>query len=87
MFSLWKLRSDSSAYKIMFFLGVLDIINLFFFGMLDGWLSMVGAVYCSAPVFLYIKGCIICGMICLKFLFLFDIAKYKYKCKEINGVD
>ena len=42
-------------------MGVLDMLNLAIFCMSDGILSMIGAVYCSAPNFLYIKGALVQG--------------------------
>ena len=43
-------------------MGVLDMLNLVVFCMSDGFLSMIGAVFCSAPDFLYIKGASMMGM-------------------------
>ena len=39
----------------MFCMGVLDMMNLLIFCMADGVLGMLGAVYCSAPDFMYVK--------------------------------
>ena len=50
-----------SCYKIMFFMGLLDILNLVVFFMTDGVLSILGAVYCSAPDFIYVKGALLMG--------------------------
>lgn len=50
------------CYKIMLWMGVLDMLNLFVMGVLDGWFSITGAVYCSSPSILYIKGCALLGM-------------------------
>ena len=44
-------------------MGVLDILNLIIFCMSDGVLTMIGAVYCSSPILLYVKGGIICSTI------------------------
>ena len=44
-------------------MGVLDMLNLVIFCMSDGVLSMIGAVYCSAPNFLYIKGALVLGTV------------------------
>lgn len=55
MFAIW-LHLEHSCYKIMFYMGLLDMLDLFVFCMLDGILSMLGAVYCSAPDFIYVKG-------------------------------
>ena len=46
---------------LRFYMGVLDILNLIIFCMSDGILTMIGAVYCSSPIILYVKGGIICG--------------------------
>ena len=43
-------------------MGVLDMLNLLNFCMVDGILSMLGAVYCSAPTFLYVKGALLMGI-------------------------
>ena len=37
-------------------MGILDMLNLIVYCMCDGILTMLGAVYCSAPDFIYIKG-------------------------------
>ena len=42
-------------------MGVLDMLNLIVFCMSDGILSMLGAVYCSAPDFIYVKGALMMG--------------------------
>ena len=43
-------------------MGLLDMLNLIVFCMSDGILSMLGAVYCNAPDFLYMKGSLTMGM-------------------------
>ena len=53
---------ELTCYKIMLWMGVLDMLNLFVMGVLDGWFSITGAVYCSSPSILYIKGCALLGM-------------------------
>lgn len=45
----------------MFVLGVLDMVNLLMFASLNGFLTMIGAVYCSSPGFLYLKGSLSAG--------------------------
>ena len=52
-------KINFSCYKIMFCMGVFDMLNLFVFCMGDGVLAMLGAVYCSAPVLLYMKGLLV----------------------------
>ena len=46
---------------LRFYMGVLDMLNLVVFCMSDGILSMLGAVYCSAPDFIYVKGALMMG--------------------------
>ena len=55
MYALWR-HLKHSCFKIMFCMGVLDMMNLLIFCMADGVLGILGAVYCSAPDFMYIKG-------------------------------
>lgn len=47
---------------LRFYMGILDMLNLVVFCMSDGILSMLGAVYCSAPDLLYVKGCLLLSM-------------------------
>ena len=42
-------------------MGVLDMLNLIALGMFGGVLSMLGAVFCSAPDFIYVKGSLVFG--------------------------
>ena len=44
------------THHLKFFMGVLDSLNLFVMGVMDGWYSIKGAVYCASPDILYIKG-------------------------------
>ena len=57
-------------------MGVLDMLNLVVFCMSDGFLSMIGAVFCSAPDFLYIKGASMMGM-------FFELLKSSFVYKNI----
>ncbi|TKR73229.1 hypothetical protein L596_020564 [Steinernema carpocapsae] len=45
-----------SCYKIMFFLGVIDFVTLSLNAVLTGYLTIVGAVYCSYPNLIYVTG-------------------------------
>ena len=56
-----RLHLSNSCYKIMFVLGVLDMVNLLMFAALNGFLTIIGAVYCSSPGFLYLKGSLSAG--------------------------
>uniref|UniRef100_A0AC35UE78 G_PROTEIN_RECEP_F1_2 domain-containing protein n=1 Tax=Rhabditophanes sp. KR3021 TaxID=114890 RepID=A0AC35UE78_9BILA len=50
-----------SAYKIMFVLGILDVFVLFFIGILDGYFTITGSVFCMNPYLSYISGVISTG--------------------------
>ena len=64
-------------------MGVLDMLNLLNMCMADGILSMLGAVYCSAPDFLYVKGALMISEWIFKLLFMicepntFNITNFK----------
>ncbi|KAI1705569.1 serpentine type 7TM GPCR chemoreceptor srt domain-containing protein [Ditylenchus destructor] len=51
-------RIDSSCYKIMFFMGIVDICCLPITGLIHGYLGIIGSVFCTAPDFIYITGCV-----------------------------
>lgn len=44
------------AYKLMFFIGIIDLITIQINGILTGFLTIIGAVFCTLPNFLYICG-------------------------------
>ncbi|KAK0427233.1 hypothetical protein QR680_010126 [Steinernema hermaphroditum] len=48
-----------SCFKIMFFLGLLDSVCIFFNSFLTGYLHIVGTVFCCTPNVQYISGCIL----------------------------
>ncbi|CAI5448784.1 unnamed protein product [Caenorhabditis angaria] len=57
-------RSDlmkSSCYKIMFYLGIMDISCITVNSVATGWLAIQGATFCSYPKFIYVMGAIGCG--------------------------
>ncbi|KAH7718374.1 Protein SRT-40 [Aphelenchoides avenae] len=56
MFVFWRHMRYSSCYKIMFYLGVVDIINMVFVGGFTGICAIWGLVYCSAPAIMYFVG-------------------------------
>ncbi|KAI1725972.1 serpentine type 7TM GPCR chemoreceptor srt domain-containing protein [Ditylenchus destructor] len=47
---------DSSCYKLLFCIGVIDILNLPLVGFLTGYFAISGVVFCSCPTFLYFAG-------------------------------
>ncbi|KAF1752244.1 hypothetical protein GCK72_018798 [Caenorhabditis remanei] len=49
---LWRM----SCYKIMFFVGIVDIFALAMNSISTGYLAYEGAVFCTHPVFIYITG-------------------------------
>ncbi|VDD94698.1 unnamed protein product, partial [Enterobius vermicularis] len=49
--------TQHSCFKIMFFLGINDILCLYLGGSLAGVLSILGYTYCSSPNLLYVVGC------------------------------
>uniref|UniRef100_A0A1I7WSE4 7TM_GPCR_Srx domain-containing protein n=1 Tax=Heterorhabditis bacteriophora TaxID=37862 RepID=A0A1I7WSE4_HETBA len=53
-----------SCYKIMFFLGLLDISAIIVNSIISGILLMEGAVYCSHPTLIYITGSMGLGLWC-----------------------
>ncbi|CAK5042680.1 unnamed protein product [Meloidogyne enterolobii] len=56
MFSIWKLMTKSTCYKIMFVMGVLDMGGILFTGFSTGYLGYFGYVFCSSPKFIYFAG-------------------------------
>uniref|UniRef100_A0A915D1A5 Uncharacterized protein n=1 Tax=Ditylenchus dipsaci TaxID=166011 RepID=A0A915D1A5_9BILA len=53
--SIYKHR-ECSCYKILLFMSIADVCNLWLLGYVHGYLSIIGAVYCSSPTFLYVTG-------------------------------
>ncbi|VDM39567.1 unnamed protein product [Toxocara canis] len=51
-----------SCFKIMFFLGVLDVICLTINADLSGYFSIVGANFCLYPTLMFLSGSIAIGM-------------------------
>ncbi|KAK0402567.1 hypothetical protein QR680_016406 [Steinernema hermaphroditum] len=50
----WK----HSCYKLMFLLGIMDILGLLVNTLSTGYLMINGDYYCTKPAFIYIAGCI-----------------------------
>nr|CAD2189578.1 unnamed protein product [Meloidogyne enterolobii] len=64
MFSIWKRMRNSHCYKIMFVIGVIDMLTLLCNGLLTGYLGYYGYVFCSSPRFIYIAGSYALGCWC-----------------------
>jgi hypothetical protein len=56
MVVLWRLTKESSCYKMMFVMGVLNMLCLPICGILTGVMGIVGTVYCSWPGPIYVLG-------------------------------
>ncbi|KAF7627333.1 hypothetical protein Mgra_00009374 [Meloidogyne graminicola] len=56
MFSIWKRMTNSHCYKIMFLIGIIDMLTLLCNGLLTGYLGYYGYVFCSSPRLIYIAG-------------------------------
>ncbi|KAK0401356.1 hypothetical protein QR680_015734 [Steinernema hermaphroditum] len=59
----------NTCYKIMFYLGIIDIISQCVDGFINGYLLIIGAEFCTMPHFIYITGtlpfstwCVQCGL-------------------------
>uniref|UniRef100_A0AC34QII9 Uncharacterized protein n=1 Tax=Panagrolaimus sp. JU765 TaxID=591449 RepID=A0AC34QII9_9BILA len=47
---------QQSCYKLMYFMGQMDVICLFISGFCTGYFSIMGYVYCSSPTLIYFLG-------------------------------
>lgn len=52
----WRQMKASSCYKIMFYLGICDVINLVIVGFFMAAVTINGWVYCSHPTLMYWTG-------------------------------
>jgi hypothetical protein len=59
--TIWRLSRKSACYKMMFVMGMLDMLCLPICGIATGILGIVGAVYCSWPGPIYVLGAIAFG--------------------------
>uniref|UniRef100_A0A915D5I0 G-protein coupled receptors family 1 profile domain-containing protein n=1 Tax=Ditylenchus dipsaci TaxID=166011 RepID=A0A915D5I0_9BILA len=55
--SIYKHRANS-CYKILLFMSIANVCNVCLLGYVNGYLSLVGAVFCSSPTFF------VCGWLC-----------------------
>ncbi|KAL3072892.1 hypothetical protein niasHS_017866 [Heterodera schachtii] len=56
MYSIWLHLRDNSCYKLLFYIGITDLANLWILGFFSGWLNLHGAVFCSFPTLNYFVG-------------------------------
>uniref|UniRef100_A0A914IDV8 7TM GPCR serpentine receptor class x (Srx) domain-containing protein n=2 Tax=Globodera rostochiensis TaxID=31243 RepID=A0A914IDV8_GLORO len=56
MFSIWKHLRDSSCYKILFYIGIIDLAAMWMPGFFCAWANLRGAVFCSYPTLMYFVG-------------------------------
>uniref|UniRef100_A0A914IF37 Odorant receptor n=1 Tax=Globodera rostochiensis TaxID=31243 RepID=A0A914IF37_GLORO len=49
---------DSTCFKFMFYIAIADMMCLLLCGIMTGYLAIIGAVFCTAPTFIYICGAI-----------------------------
>nr|CAD2182848.1 unnamed protein product [Meloidogyne enterolobii] len=52
----------SPCYKLLFYIGIVDIIGLWITGFETALFGLLGFVYCSSPVLMYISGCFACAV-------------------------
>ncbi|KAL3085589.1 hypothetical protein niasHT_037330 [Heterodera trifolii] len=55
MVSIYKIM-DNACYKLMFFIGILNMVTMFISALETGILGIIGAVYCDYPLLIYTTG-------------------------------
>ncbi|KAI1712315.1 serpentine type 7TM GPCR chemoreceptor srt domain-containing protein [Ditylenchus destructor] len=55
LFAIYK-HIEQPCYKIMFFVGIIDVVGLFVSAFLPALFCFVGFVYCSSPTFMFAVG-------------------------------
>jgi hypothetical protein len=58
---LWRMNDESSCYKMMFTMGVLDMLCLPICGIATGIMGIFGTAYCSWPKLIYVIGAFAMG--------------------------
>uniref|UniRef100_A0A914HMV8 Uncharacterized protein n=1 Tax=Globodera rostochiensis TaxID=31243 RepID=A0A914HMV8_GLORO len=56
MYSIWKHMRDNSCYKLMFYIGIIDLGILWLISFFSAWLNLRGAVFCSYPTLIFFTG-------------------------------
>ncbi|KAI1700895.1 serpentine type 7TM GPCR chemoreceptor srt domain-containing protein [Ditylenchus destructor] len=59
LFVIARRRSQSSSYKFMLYIGIVDVLCLWMNGFITGYYTIMGTVYCDYehPYFMYFVGC------------------------------
>jgi hypothetical protein len=79
--SIWRHLMES-CYKLMFTMGILDVLVLLTYFLPNSYFQMVGAVYCSHPIVFYIVGA--AGLCKNDSFFWLKTSKLKYICFFYN---
>ncbi|KAH7719233.1 Protein SRT-41 [Aphelenchoides avenae] len=53
-----------SCFKIMFYLGVIDVLTIVCNSLISGYFTITGSVYCAQPTVTYVSGCFAVGLWC-----------------------
>jgi hypothetical protein len=86
LLSIWRHRRDNACYKLLFYIGVMDLSILWLLGFVHAWLSLEGAVFCSRPVLTYWVGLgITSGFIVLIWLKTYLLFAVVLKLKSGTG--
>uniref|UniRef100_A0A183BYE1 G_PROTEIN_RECEP_F1_2 domain-containing protein n=1 Tax=Globodera pallida TaxID=36090 RepID=A0A183BYE1_GLOPA len=56
IYSLWKHMRDNSCYKLLFYIGIIDLAAMWMPGFFCAWANLRGAVFCSYPTLMYFVG-------------------------------
>jgi hypothetical protein len=71
--AIWRLSKENACYKMMFVMGVLDMLALPICAIGTGILGIMGAVYCTWPGPIYVLGCLANGISLTDFGFIFGL--------------
>uniref|UniRef100_A0A914HP83 Uncharacterized protein n=1 Tax=Globodera rostochiensis TaxID=31243 RepID=A0A914HP83_GLORO len=56
IYSIWKHMRDNSCYKLLFYIGIIDLAAMWMPGFFCGWANLRGAIFCSYPTLMYFVG-------------------------------
>ncbi|KAL3085457.1 hypothetical protein niasHS_008385 [Heterodera schachtii] len=56
MVSIYKNMENNACYKLMFFIGIMDMLAMSMNALETGILGIIGAVYCDYPLLIYTTG-------------------------------
>ncbi|KAK5967424.1 hypothetical protein GCK32_020366 [Trichostrongylus colubriformis] len=74
---------STSCYKIMFFLGILDMFSIFVNSIMTGYYAIQGAVFCTNPVSLLTLGAFGCACWCASCMTCIFLALNR--CADLSG--